>query len=147
MAGPGRYYTGDPYKGSLYTPPVDFISKALEGAQQTYDTNFLTAETLKNKYVETLAQDRARANEIQKSFEDKINTTVSQYGFDSGAASRELVKLKGEMEKIYGAGGEAGAMTSNLANVTDSIKRERVRLAKGEITQEQLNALEASYTK
>jgi hypothetical protein len=142
-----RYYRGDPYRGDLYKPPVEFIANALEKAQKTYDSNFVAAEGLKNKYIQTLPQDRARANELQKQFETKVDDVVSKYGYDSSAASKELYKLQTELAKQYGPGGEAGAMTQNYSMVQDSLKRERERLAKGEITQTQFQVLQNHYNK
>lgn len=140
-----RYYKGDPYRGDLYKPPVEFIASALQQAQKQYDTNYVAAQELKNKYATTLPQDRARANEIQKQFESRVDDVVSKFGYDSGAASKELYKLQSELSKAYGPGGEVGAMVQNYALVQDSLKRERERLAKGEINQAQLALLQNQY--
>lgn len=140
-----RYYKQDPYRGDLYKPPVEFIASALQMAQKQYDTNYVAAQELKNKYATTLPQDRARANEIQTQFESKVDDVVSKFGYDSGAATKELYKLQNELAKAYGPGGEVGAMIQNYSTVQDSLKRERERLAKGEINQAQLALLQNHY--
>jgi hypothetical protein len=46
-----RYFNPTAYEGQLYEPPVQFIAKALESAQKSYDVNYLASEELKNKYI------------------------------------------------------------------------------------------------
>lgn len=145
MAQLGRYYKGDPYRGQLYAPPVQFIAAALEGAQKQYDTNFAAAEDLKNKYIQALPQDRARANQLQQGFETEIDSIVNKYGGDYSQATKDLYKLRSKIGKTFGPGGEAGTIAQNYSLVQDSLKRERERLAKGEIDQIQFQALTDHY--
>lgn len=140
-----RYYRGTEYRPELYAPPVQFIGAALEQAQKQYDVNFAAAQGLKNKYIQARPQDRARANQLQQEFESRIDSVASKYNGDYSQAGKELYKLQADMAKLYGPGGEAFAIQQNLAVTQDSLKRERERLAKGEITQQQLASLDSYY--
>lgn len=143
----GRYFQPTPYEGQLYTPPLEVIAGALEKAQKQYDTNFMITEKLRNKYIEALPQDRARANQLQQSFEKQIDDVVAKYNGDYGAATSDLYKLTSNMTKAFSPGGEAYAIQSNYGVVQDSLKRERERLAKGEVTADQLDLLQSYYYK
>lgn len=140
-----RFYQGREFQPQLYAPPVQFIGAALEQAQKQYDVNFAAAQGLKNKYIQARPQDRARANQLQQEFESRIDSVATKYNGDYSQAGKELYKLQADMSKLYGPGGEANAIQQNLAITQDSLKRERERLAKGEIQQQQLAALERFY--
>jgi hypothetical protein len=142
-----RYYRGTEYRPELYAPPVQFIGAALEQAQKQYDVNFAAAQGLKNKYIQARPQDRARANQLQQEFESRIDSVASKYNGDYSQAGKDLYKLQADMSKLYGPGGEAFAIQQNLALTQDSLKRERERLAKGEITQQQLASLNNYYNR
>jgi hypothetical protein len=60
-----RFSRRTPYDLGLYTPPIEVAAQAMEKAQNQYNQNFQLAHEIKNKYVESLPQDRAKANEIQ----------------------------------------------------------------------------------
>lgn len=141
----GRYFQPTAYEGQLYTPPIDIIAGALEKAQKQYDTNFLLTEKLRNKYIEALPQDRARANQLQQEFEKEIDATVAKYNGDYGAATSDLYKLTSKMTKAFSPGGEAYSIQGNYSTVQESLKRERERLAKGEVTSDQVNLLQEYY--
>jgi hypothetical protein len=145
-----RYFAPTVFSAELYVPPVDYIEKALEKAQKEYDTNFMVAQAMKNKYVDSLRQDRAKADEIQMGIEKKIDNIVSSYSGDYSRATKDLYLLQSEIEKMYNPGGQAHAIATNKAAVDDAKKRELERLAKGEITQQQYAALmhwvDNSYT-
>lgn len=141
----GRYFQPTPYEGQLYTPPVDVIAGALEKAQKQYDTNFLLTESLRNKYVEALPQDRAKANERQKQFESQIDATVAKYNGDYGAATADLYKLTSDMRKAFSPGGEMHAIQQRYTTVAESMKAERERLAKGDVTSDMVNLLQNYY--
>lgn len=134
-----RYFTPTVFKPELYAPPVAQISQALELAQRQYDTNFLAAQELKNQYIESLQQDRARANEIQASIEKKVDDVVSKYGGQYNRASKDLYLLKQELNKDFNPGGEAYAIAANKKMWDEQVKYERARAAKGEITQKQFD--------
>lgn len=68
------------------------------------------ADELGKKSIDSLASQRARANAIQKEWEDKKTAIVSNYNGDYAAAYRELDKLRMDMEKQLGPGGEANAL-------------------------------------
>jgi len=142
-----RFYRGSEYRPELYAPPVQFIGAALEQAQKQYDVNFATAQGMKNKYIQARVQDRARANELQSQFESRIDQVASKYNGDYSQAGKDLYKLQADMAKLYGPGGEAAAIQNNFALQQDSLKRERERLAKGEVTQQQISGLEGFYQK
>lgn len=140
-----RYYKGTEYRPELYAPPVQFIGAALEQAQKQYDVNFAAAQGLKNKYIQANPNDRARANKLQSDFEAKVDSVASKYNGDYSQASKELYSLQNEMAKAFGPGGEAGAIQTNYGIVQDSMKAERERHAKGEVTQQQMAALNRFY--
>jgi len=140
-----RYYRGTPYKGSLYVPPVEFIGRALEAAQKQYNVNFAASEEIKTKYINALPQDRARANELEQGLRKQVDDVVNKYSGDYSQATKELYKLRSDVNNLFSPNGEAGALERNRAIVEDSLKRERERLGKGEIDSLQLNLLEKHY--
>ncbi len=141
----GRYYQATPYEGNLYKPPVDVIGGALEMAQKQYDTNFAASQALKNKYIEARPQDRIRANELQNQYNQEIDKISAKYNGDWSAASKDLVALQSKMTKDFSPGGEAAAIQEKLSQETESLKRERERLAKGEVTSDQVQLLQEFY--
>lgn len=136
-----RYSTISEKDFNLYVPPIEAIGAALETAQKTYDTNFMFANELKNKYINARPQDRARANELQTGWENQVNDLVKKYNGDFSTASKDLYLLQKDIEKQYRQGGEANAIETNYNLLADSKKRNQERLAKGEITETQYGAL------
>jgi hypothetical protein len=137
-----RYYNRTPYQGELYQPNVELISEVLGQAQKKYDTNFATAQQLKNKYINALPQDRAIADEIQASTEKRIDDIVTKYSGDYSAASKDLYSLIGDLEKDYNPGGKAHAIETNYKGYNEAIGREQERLKKGEVISAQVAALQ-----
>ena len=74
-----RYSTISEKDFNLYVPPIEAIGAALETAQKTYDTNFMFANELKNKYINARPQDRASANELQTGWENQVDSLVKKY--------------------------------------------------------------------
>lgn len=66
MAGVNRFYRRAPYDIGLYVPPVDVLRESLANAQKQFDTNYALSDQIKNNYINSLPQDRQRANEIQQ---------------------------------------------------------------------------------
>lgn len=131
-----RYNTISEKNFNLYVPPVQAIGAALETAQKTYDTNFMFANELKNKYINALPQDRAAANELQTGWENQVDELVKKYNGDYSTASKDLYLLQKNIEKQYRQGGKAYAIESTYQTIQDSKKRNQERLAKGDVTQE-----------
>ena len=142
-----RFYQGTPYQASLYTPPVEFVAKALEAVQKQYDVNFAAAEELRNKYIQSMPVDRVRANEIQKGFQTKIDNIVAKYNGDYSQASTELYSLKKDIGRQFGPGGEAEAIQKRYLAVQDSLKRAREASAKGKVNSSEVALLENFYAK
>lgn len=142
-----RYFNPRVYEGALYTPPVDFIAGALEQAQKKYDVNYAAAEKLRNQFIQSRTQDRARANEIQSEINRKIDGIASKYAGDYSAATKDLLALQSEVSRTFGPGGEAYAIQSNYAIEQKSLEEEQKRLAKGEIIQDQYDLLQETYKK
>lgn len=142
-----RYYRGRVYEGELYTPPVEFVSKALEAAQKQYDTNYLFSEKIRDNYIQALPQDRARANEIQKQFADRVDQIVASKNGDYSQINKDLLSLQREMKSVFNPGGEGAAIQNNFNLAQESLKRERERLAKGEVDASQVALLENYYQK
>lgn len=142
-----RYYNPRVYEESLYAPPVDFIAKALDSAQKQYDVNLDLAEKLRNQYVQARPQDRARANEIQGDISKRVDDIAAKYAGDYSGATKDLYRLRSDIGKMFGPGGEAAAIQGNYLIEQQSLKDEKDRLAKGEINQEQYQALQDYYKK
>lgn len=136
-----RYSTISEKQFNLYTPPLEQLGAALETAQKTYDRNFLYANELKNKYINALPKDRARANEMQTEWESKVDNLVKTYNGDYSQATKDLYLLQKDIEKQYRQGGEAYAIEYNYNQLQDSMKRNKERLEKKDITQEQYSSL------
>lgn len=144
-----RYFNPVPLEAQLYTPPVEFIAKALEGAQKQYDTNFQFAEQMKGQYIDALPQDRARANELQNEISSGIDKIVQKYSGDYSQATKDLYLLKTEAERKFKPGSEGYAIAQNFKLYTEGMKEAQARLAKGEINQTQFelwrNKINSTY--
>lgn len=140
-----RYFNPRVYEGSLYTPPVEFIAGALEQAQKKYDVNFAAAEKLRNQYIQSRTVDRADANALQDTWNKKVDSIAAKYSGDYSAATKDLYALQSEMARSMGPGGQAAAIQGNYLIEQESLKEEKARLAKGEITQDQFNNLQNYY--
>jgi len=136
-----RFFNPVPYEGELYAPPVDFIAKALDATQRRFDANFVEANALKNKYINARPQDRPRADEIQNEISSKIDGIVQKYSGDYSQATKDLYLLKSDIEKKLAPGTEGYTISENYRLYNEALKNERDRLAKGEITQQQFEAL------
>lgn len=137
-----RYYSQDPNRRVLFSsPPLQEFERALNKAQTQYDTNFATLESLKGKYIDALPQDRATANELSKQWDSQIETLVKDAGGDYSTLSKGILELKNNMRKELSPGGKAHAIKSNFDLYQTSLKNNRERLNKGEITQDQLRLL------
>jgi hypothetical protein len=137
-----RYMNRRPFQGSLYAPPVDTITAALEMAQQQYNTNFAAAEELRNRYIDSLSQDRARADEKQAEYDSRIDEVVAKYNGDYSQATKDLYSLTKQIEKDFNPGGEAWAIQQSKIAWTEATKRNQERLKNGKITAPQMNLLE-----
>lgn len=126
----------------LSAPPIRDFVRALDAAQKSYDTNFDTLSTLKNRYVDSLRQDRAEANSIQQSYETRINDMVNSVGGDYSKLNDQVRSLKADMMKEYSPGGKAYAIMMNKKQYDTEIARQKQRLGKGEVTEQQLQLLD-----
>lgn len=140
-----RYYTRTPYEGELYSPNVALVGQVLEAAQKQYDTNFLVAEELKNKTLNALPVDRLRADEITKAYQTRIDDVVNKYSGDYSQATKDLYRLKTDIQKDFSPGGEAAAIESNYKNYYERLKEEQERLKKKEIHADQIS-MWSNYT-
>ena len=141
----GRYFSPRVYEGSLYTPPVDIIAGALENAQKKYDVNFAAAEKLRNQYIQSIEEDRADANALQNEWNKEVDAIAAKYSGDYSAATKDLYALQSKISRSVGPGGQAAAIQGNYLIEQKSLEDEKARLAKGEITQAQFDALQQSY--
>jgi len=142
-----RFYKGTPYQASLYVPPVDFIAKALEATQKQYDVNYEAAEKLRNKYIESVPADRARANSLQDEWDKKIDNAVSKYGQDYSQIGSELQSITREMNKQFSPGGEAEAIQRRYNLIQDSLKRARESAKAGKVNSSEVSLLENFYNR
>lgn len=125
--------------------PLQPLIGALEAKQTRYDQSFAMADELSNQYIDALEQDQARANTLTQGWQTRIDDMVEQYDGDYSRIYKDLYGLKRDITKSFSPQGEAGAIQANKAAYVDALKRERERLAKGEIAQEQLESW-ANYT-
>ncbi len=128
-----RYFQRRPYEQGLYVPPIDAIQEALKGAQERYNQNFMIAGQLKDYYLESLPQDRKKANEIQNGIHSEVENIVKKYQGDYSQASKELMNLGFKIKSMYSPGTEAHAIYSNYSKYQDWLKRHQERVAKGEV--------------
>jgi len=140
-----RFYQGTPYQASLYTPPVEFVAKALEAAQKQYDVNFAAAEELRNKYIESRVQDRVQANEIQANYQKQIDDIVGKYNGDYSQATKDLYSFKKQIERDFKPGGQAHAIQQSYLNQEASLKAAREGKVKGIYDSDQVRLLEYYY--
>lgn len=140
-----RYSNAQTYQGNLYTPPLDLIGKSLQYFQGQYDRNYELANTIKNNFIQSLPQDRAVANEMQRDYEKRIDEIVAKYGSDYSKASNELNNLTYSIKKDYGPGGKAGAIIGNYNNYVDWRKTQQELVEKGKALGEDLNMADSYF--
>lgn len=136
-----RYFNPTPYEGKLYAPPVDFIAGALEKLQGVYDKNYETAQNLKDTYLESLPQDRSRADVFQNEIIQSIDNITSKYSGDYSQATKDLITLQNDIKRKLRPGTEFYTIGKNFQTYNEALKREQERLAKKEINEMQYSAL------
>lgn len=137
-----RYYDSRrPQQYQFYTPPVDAALDAMKIAQTQYDTNFMAAADLKNKYITSLEQDRATANELQNEWQKSIDDVVAKANGDFSVISKDLYGLTKKIEKDLMPGGKAYAIQDNYRVYQEAQKYNKERLKAGKITAEDFNLL------
>lgn len=142
-----RYFNPTPYEGSLYAPPVDFIAGALEKLQGVYDKNFADAQALKDTYLQALPQDRQKADQFQNDVITSIDNITAKYSGDYSQATKDLIALQTDIKRKLRPGTEYYTIQQNFKTYNESLAKEKERLAKGEISQEQYAALVSNIEK
>lgn len=132
-----RYFQPTRYQGNFYTPPLEMLGKVLESAQKQYDQNFALSEQIKNKYINSLSQDRATANAIQQGWETKVDEIVKKYSGDYSQASKDLTSLLSDMQREYNPGGRAHAIEYNYKTWTENWAKVQEGVQKGDHTSKQ----------
>lgn len=133
-----RFSKTTPVQFVLPKTPLEPLIGALESKQRRYDQGFALADELSNQYIDALEQDRARANAITGGWQERIDNIVEGYEGDYSQVYKDLYGLKRDIKKSFSPQGEAGAIQLSKKNYTDRLKAERDRLAKGDITEKQL---------
>lgn len=133
-----RYASIRVFEPRLSRPPVEFIGKGLEQLQEQYDTNFMYADQLKNKYISALDPDRARANQLQDEYEKQVEAVVQKYSGDYSRASKDLYTLNSKITKDFSPGGEAHAIQSNYDVYQKALAANQELSQKGKITATQM---------
>lgn len=136
-----RYFNPTPYEGSLYAPPVEFIAGALEKLQGVYDKNFADAQALKDTYLQALPQDRQKADQFQNDVITSIDNITAKYSGDYSQATKDLIALQTDIKRKLRPGTEYYTIGQNFKTYNESLAKEKERLAKGEVSQEQYAAL------
>lgn len=129
-----RYFQPTSYQPEFYTPPVEDISKAMEYAQQQYNTNYALTEQIRANQINALDPDKKRAQELQATYDSKVNDIVSKYSGDYSRATKDLNALLSEMKKQYRPGGEIHAIQDNHARYVNWEKEEQERVKSGKVT-------------
>jgi len=133
-----RYTQFTPLTFDLYKPDVGVMASLAEGLQKRYDANFEAAESLRNTLINSLPQDRIRANEKQAEYSKKIDNVVAAYNGDYSQATKDLYRLKKEIERDFAPGGEAHAIQTNYLTYVDWDKRQKERVAKEQVSSSDL---------
>lgn len=134
-----RYQTSTPYEGQLYTPPLELLGKAMELSQQRYDKNLANAEELKAVQIESLPQDRQRADALQTKYNKAVDDVVAKYHGDLSQAGNDLTRLNYQIKKDFSPGGEAHAITTNYSNYKNWLKESQDLVEKGKALGEDFN--------
>lgn len=142
-----RYSKRTPYQGSLYELPVEFIAKTLENTQKRYDENKEIADTIQDFTIPSLAQDRQRANALQKQYSDAVDATVAEYSGNYAKASSKLKELTRKIKKDFNPGGEAAAISGNYTNYNTWLKSSLELVEKGKVLGEDFNLANAYHMK
>jgi len=126
-------------------PKVDLgiLAGVLDAKQQRFDKGSSLADELNKKSIDSLESQRARANAIQKEWQDQQAAIVSEYDGDYSAAYRKLDDLRRNMEKQLNPGGEANALITQKKIFMD--KYEAMSKDK-EVNPEVLNSWTKYYT-
>lgn len=132
-----QYDVVQPLQFSFSHTPMQAFTAALQRKQQMYDVNRAAAEELASQMIESLPQDRARANAIQQDIQNSIDKLVSGSQGDYSRITSGLYGLKRDIKRTMGPGGEGYAIQSNRQRFLDADEMEKERLAKGEINQNQ----------
>lgn len=135
-----RYTQFTPLTFDLYKPDVGVMASLAEGLQKRYDANFEAAESLRNTLINSLPQDRIRANEKQAEYSKKIDNVVAAYNGDYSQATKDLYRLKKEIERDFAPGGEANAIQTNYLTYVDWDKRQKERVTKEQVSSSDLTA-------
>ena len=140
-----RFYKRTPYDIGLYVPPVEVIRESLANAQKQFDVNYALSDQIKNNYINSLPQDRQRANEIQQQWATQVDDIVSTYQGDYSKIGRKLAGLMSNIRKELNPGGEANAIISNFGNYSKWLAEHQERVAKGNVLGEDLNLANNYY--
>lgn len=135
-----RYYKSEPVQFNFGQVPLQPLMMAMESKQKRYDQGLAASEELYNVSLESLKQDRARADELVQGWRGGIDSAVEKYKGDYSQIMGDLYRIKRDITRSVGPGGEAGAIVGNYKSYIKSLEEERERLKKGEITQQQLEA-------
>lgn len=135
-----RFYKSEPVQFQLPEIPLQPLMMAMEAKQKRFDTGYELSAKLRNQYLDALPQDRAVADEWSQSINQKIDSLVNQYDGDYSRLNKDLRVLQNEVQSDLAPGGIGNAILSNKKAYTESLDAERKRLAKGEITQDQLGS-------
>lgn len=134
-----RYTQFTPLTFDLEKPNVQLNATLLEGLQKRHDENFKIAEELKNQLINSLPQDRLRANELQQGYAKRVDNIVQAYNGDYSQATKDLYSLASQIKRDFSPGGEAHAINKNYTEYVDWSTRSKDRVAKGEITSADYN--------
>lgn len=138
--GINRFYKSEPVQFQLPEIPLQPLMMALESKQKRFDTGYELSAQLRNQYLDALPQDRAIADEWSKGINQNIDQLVNQYDGDYSRLNKDLRVLQNKVQQDLAPGGIGNAILSNKKAYTSALDTERKRLAKGEITQDQLGS-------
>lgn len=140
-----RFFKRTPYDMGLYVPPIEVIQQTLEKSQQAYDKNLTLVDQVKHNYIPSLPQDRAKANAIQKEWNDRVDSIVNKYNGDYSQATKDLNNLLLSIKDDISPGGTAHAIVSNYNNYNNWLTSQRDRVKSGKVLAEDMNLAHNYY--
>ena len=134
-----RYYYSDAGNGfKLPETPLEPLMMALNAKQKRFDVSKELSDTIYDAAIDALPQDRKRADEIVGGWRTKVDDLVAKYDGDYSQILPELNSLKRQIKNELSPGAQGAQIVTHKNLYGERLKAEQERLAKGEITQNQL---------
>lgn len=133
-----RYYYSAPTEFKLEETPLQPLMMALNAKQKRFDVSKQLSDDIYDSAIDALPQDRKRADEIVGGWRTKVDDLVAKYDGDYAQILPELNSLKRQIKNELSPGAQGAQIITHKGLYGERLKAEQERLAKGEITQNQL---------